>query len=343
MNERRKKHMEEMSMLEMRGADTVVRTCANAKSGERVLIITDPTLLSVADKIAASAYALATEPVISVMTPREWDGQEPPDMVASAMMVADVIIFPTVKDIAHSSAMKSALGNGARAVSMAGCEADILSSPAMEADFASLRPSCDRAAELLSEAQWVRVTGPGGTDVTFEIAGRNGNAHSCILDAPGSFTGIPNIEANISPVEGTTTGTIVFDGSIPNLRTGVLDAPVYLTVDDGVVQKIEGGRDAKNLERMWREQNDPNVYNIAQFAMGMNPLSHEVTGGIVHDHGVYGSVHFGIGTSSNLGGKVKATGHIDGILLDAQVWLDDQLLLSERNFFLDGSGVRQSL
>jgi 2,5-dihydroxypyridine 5,6-dioxygenase len=112
---------------------------------------------------------------------------------------------------------------------------------------------------------------------------------------------------------------------------------------DGVVQKIEGGRDAKNLERMWREQNDPNVYNIAQFAMGMNPLSHEVTGGIVHDHGVYGSVHFGIGTSSNLGGKVKATGHIDGILLDAQVWLDDQLLLSERNYFLDGSGVRQSL
>src|SRR5215204_892809 len=108
MNERRVNHLEEMSMLEMRGADTVVRTCANVKSGERVLIITDPTLLSVADKIAASAHALAAEPVISVMIPREWDGQEPPEMVASAMMEADVIIFPTVKDIAHSSAMKGA-------------------------------------------------------------------------------------------------------------------------------------------------------------------------------------------------------------------------------------------
>jgi leucyl aminopeptidase (aminopeptidase T) len=322
-------------MLEMRAARTVVETCANVKNGEKVVIVTDPTLLGVAEKIAAAAHAVGAETVINVMTPREWDGQEPPKVVAAAMAAADVVIFPTVKDIAHSSATKEALSAGARIISMAGCGEDILTSPAMEADFMAERPMCDRAAELITKAKTIRVTAPAGTDVSFSVEGRKGNSHPCIVDKRGAFTGIPNIEANTSPVEGITEGIIVFDASIPNLRTGILSAPVRLTVKKGMVTKIEGGRDAKNLERMWAEQKDPNVYNIAQFAMGMNPMCHEANGGIVHDHGLYGSVHFGIGTSSNLGGTVKAKGHIDGIMYDPTVTFDGVAILSNNTFYLE--------
>lgn len=108
---------------------------------------------------------------------------------------------------------------------------------------------------------------------------------------------------NTSPVEETTEGRIVFDASIPNLRTGISSEPVRLRVEKGSVTKIEGGQDAKSLERMWEEQDDPNMYNIAKFAMGMNPMCREADGGIVRDHGVCGSVHFGIGTRSNREGN----------------------------------------
>lgn len=327
-----------MTMLEMKGADTIVRTCANIKAGETVVIVTDPTLLDVGDKVAAAAHAVGAEIVINVMTPREWDGQEPPQAVAAAMKEADVVIFPTVKDIAHSTAMKEALGAGARGVSMAGAAPDILCSDSMEADFVAQRPACNRAAELIASAETVRVTNPAGTDITFSVEGRGGNTHSCIVEKSGDYTGVPNIEANTSPVEGTSEGMIVFDASIPNLRSGLLDEPVRLTVEDGVVKKIEGGRDAKHLERIWAEQNDPNVYNIAQFAIGMNPKTREADGGLVHDHGIYGTVHFGIGTSSNLGGTVKATGHIDGIMYDPVVVFDGVTFLSNRTFHYENFG-----
>jgi hypothetical protein len=48
------------------------------------------------------------------------------------MKSANVIIFPTEVHIAHSSAMKEASIEGARALSMAGCGEDILQSPVIE-------------------------------------------------------------------------------------------------------------------------------------------------------------------------------------------------------------------
>lgn len=38
-----------MTILEMKGADTVVQTCSNVKAGETVLIVTDPALFDVAE------------------------------------------------------------------------------------------------------------------------------------------------------------------------------------------------------------------------------------------------------------------------------------------------------
>src|SRR4051812_30026602 len=44
------------SMLEIKAADKIVRTCATVRARESVVIVTDPTLFDVADKIAAAVY-----------------------------------------------------------------------------------------------------------------------------------------------------------------------------------------------------------------------------------------------------------------------------------------------
>jgi len=65
-----------------------------------------------------------------------------------------------------------------------------------------------------------------------------------IAREPGSFTALVHIEANVSPVEGTTGGTMVFDGAIPNLDIGVLEEEVRIVAlnvreGDNIVERIE--------------------------------------------------------------------------------------------------------
>src|SRR3972149_5639908 len=155
---------------------------------------------------------------------------------------------------------------------------------------------------------------PGGTDCTFDLRGRSGNAHDCILDRPGKFSAFPNIEANISPVDGTAEGLIVFDGSIPNLRLGRLRDPVRCTVKQGNIVKVEGGPEADMIRKVWAEMGDAAGYNIAQLAIGLNPAIPMLTGVWAQDHGAFGTVHIGIGTSANLGGTTKAACHFDGMM-----------------------------
>jgi leucyl aminopeptidase (aminopeptidase T) len=65
------------------------------------------------------------------------------------------------------------------------------------------------------------------------------------------------------------------------------------------------------------------VYNLAQFAMGLNELCTEFTGEMLNDEGVNGTVHIGVGTSANLGGAIRAKTHFDAICRAPTVWLDD--------------------
>lgn len=144
----------------------------------------------------------------------------------------------------------------------------------------------------------------------------------------GQFSTIPTIEANVSPLEGSANGTIVANASIPYIGIGVLEEPVVCQVRDGKIISIEGGRQAQLLREDLEKKNDPNVYNIAEMGMGMNPNCY-FCGFMLEDEGVEGSVHIGIGTSITLGGTVKAACHYDLIMTGATVEADGVVLLKD--------------
>jgi leucyl aminopeptidase (aminopeptidase T) len=197
-----------------------------------------------------------------------------------------------------------------------------------EADFEAQAPVVRRVTERLTAASSASLRTPAGTDCTFDLRGRSGNAHDCILDRPGKFSAFPNIEANISPVDGTAQGVLVFDGSIPNLRLGrPLRDPVVCTVEHGRIVKVEGGSEAEMIRKVWAALGDAAVYNIAQLAIGLNPEILMLTGVWAQDHGAFGTVHIGIGTSANLGGVTKAAAHFDGMMYHPTLALDGDLLL----------------
>jgi leucyl aminopeptidase (aminopeptidase T) len=188
------------------------------------------------------------------------------------------------------------------------------------ADYEAMRPHCEEMARKFGEAEEARVTSPQGTDVTFGLSGRDGNAHPGIVEDPGEFTSLVHIEANISPGEETTEGTMV------------LGEEVRMEVSDGAVTSVEGGQAAENIAGVWDDHDDPAVYNIAQLATGMNPECPEFNGWFSNDHGRYGNVHVGIGTSSNLGGETRAPVHFDAMMAEPTLELDGDVVIRDGEF-----------
>jgi len=313
-------------MRMMRGARTLVNDCASVEPDEHVLIVTDSKLVKIGRVLAAAVRERDAEPIITIIKPREMDGQEPPAPVAEAMKHADVIFAPVSRSITHTRAVKEAATAGARILVMTAFTERLMMRGGIEADFRAQRPVCEKLADLFTDANTVRLTTPAGTDLTMSIEGRRGNAMTGVVDKPGMFSTIPTIEANVSPMEGTAEGTIVVDASIPYIGIGILREPIEMKVEGGFITEIRGGDQAEILRKDLAVKDDPNVYNIAELGVGLNPKS-EMTGIMLDDEGVLGSAHIGIGTNITLGGTVKAAVHYDLVIWKPTIYLDGKVVI----------------
>ena len=121
------------------------------------------------------------------------------------------------------------------------------------------------------------------------------------------------------------------DASIPYLGIGALSSPVTFVIKEGAVVEVQGGIEAKTIQRIWEQQNDPNVYNIAQVSVGLNPEVPSAIGilGCNYDEGAFGTMHIGIGTSTNLGGSIKASTHFDAVMNRPTLWVDGMKLIED--------------
>ena len=71
--------------------------------------------------------------------------------------------------------------------------------------------------------------------------------------------------------------------------------------------------------------NDRNCFNVAELGIGLNPNA-RLTGCMLDDEGVLGTIHIGIGTSHTLGGFVVAPTHYDLLMWDPTIEIDGQVV-----------------
>ena len=314
-------------LLMARGAMTVARVCLGVKKDEEILIVTEPEKQNIAKSVAEAVFSLGAIPVIMTMLPRERDGQEPPEMVAEAMKKSDGFVCVVGKSITHTHAVKNACAAGSRGIMLTQFAEHMMFKGGLEADFPSCARDCKAVAQKLGGAEKIHLTTKGGTDLTYSARGRRYNAMYCMVEK-GEFAPVPTVEANTSPLEGTANGVIVADASIPYVGIGLLEEPVKCIVKDGKIIKIEGGKQAKMLQKDLDEKNDPNVFNVAEMGVGLNPRCSFV-GFMLEDEGVYGSVHIGIGTSLTLGGNIKAACHYDLIMHRGTIEVDGETIMQD--------------
>ena len=307
-------------MIELvKSAKTVLADYLGAKEGERVLIVVDEPLRRVGNALFEAGKSLRTEATLVEMLSRQSSGEEPPAMVAQAMLAADIIVLATSKSLSHTRARKEANQKGARVASMPGITEEAMSRTLVEID-STLAARANLYARLLTEANEVRITTPVGTDLSFSIEGRTALADGGELSLKGSFGNLPPGEAFIAPLEGTARGSLVIDGSMSGV--GLLKNPIVIKVAEGIAREISGGEEAKQLKKLV-DVHGIKARNIAELGLGLNQFA-QLTGSVLEDEKILGTVHIALGDNSTFGGTVEVASHLDGVLLNPTLWLDNQ-------------------
>lgn len=312
------------------GARKVIQVCAACKKDEKLLIVTDDIKKGIAEVFRQTAVSLGiSSTTLAFLPAEEHGGQEPPPPVAQAMCDADVVLAITSKSISQTMARVNALKHLARIVNLPDISEKDLTAGLIEADFAALSPAVKAVASHLEQGSRFRITAAGGTDLLFSGEGQQGNAFDALADKGGLFRSM-SVEANIGPVDETSEGILVIDGSLPPV--GVLREKITCEIRRGSIVNITGDRQAEKLAEILRAYHDPQMYMVAEFGIGMNPCA-ELTGhSYLADESALGTVHFGFGTNLSQGGTRKAAAHFDAIILTPSIEIDGVVIMKKGVF-----------
>jgi leucyl aminopeptidase (aminopeptidase T) len=309
-----------------RAVRTVVYRCLAVAPGEDVLVVVDEPLQDVGEALRREAQDAQADAVLAVMSPRENHGVEPPPSIAAALAACDVFIAPTSRSLSHTQARKRATDNGARGATMPTVTADMLAR-LMDADFDLLRARSLAVVDLLSAADDAHVTCPRGTDLHLDLSGREAIADDGDLTAPGSFGNLPCGEGFIAPCGGEGT---VATRSLASIGL-VQGHPAHLTIEGGHLTKATGP-EGERLYELLTGAGEQGT-NLAELGVGTNERA-RLTGNILEDEKILGTIHVAFGASAGIGGTVAVPIHLDVVVTDATLTIGDTTVLDAGRYVL---------
>ena len=306
-----------------------VRDCMGAQPGERVLIVTDERLRHIGYALHAAAVSLSLDVVLVEMRPRQTNGEEPPPDVAELMTKYDVVLCPTSKSLTHTDSRRAASAAGARVATLPGVTEDIMVR-CMNADYHRIAERTYRLCERLAKTRTIRVTAPSGTDITMPVEGRQPHASSGLFREKGQWGNLPTGEAYLAPLEGRSNGVVVVDGSMAGV--GMVRQPLRIEVKDGYATDITGGPEAERLAALF-EPHGQDARTVAEFGIGTNDKA-ILTGIILEDEKVMGTIHIAFGDNKSMGGSVRVASHLDGLIKQPTVWFDETMVMEDGRFLI---------
>lgn len=313
----------------------------NAKPGDKILIVTDTRMDPMLwHAMAAAANELNMEPTVAIMTPRKAHGYDPTSLIKNAAHDPDLglLVYLTSTAMAHAPLTDELLTLGKRFILMEELTPDMMlpEGPA-GADYVAMNELGQKVAKLFTEGKRVRVQSDKGTDLTASIEGRSGRAVTAKIPvmraSGGGGCAFPDGEAHVCPLEGTGEGVIVFDLTAHSV--GFLKEPIRLTVEKGMVTKIEGGSEAAKWQEIFEKYGDPNSYNSpAEIAIGLNP-NVTPTGSMRTDKKLYGATHIGVGDTVVLGGTCHAKLRLEGVIKEPLITIDGRIVTQGGKILVD--------
>jgi len=292
---------------------------------ETLLVITDENYREIGLEIYETSREICSEAIFLEMPARKFNGEEPPDAVAEIMKSVDAVISPTSKSLTHTKSKREASKLGVRIATMPGITKDTLIR-CLSADPKKILEVTDLVYNKLKGVNNVRVKTDKGTDITLPVRRRRILASTGILKNIGESGNLPSGEVFVAPTEDETNGTVIFDGSIGGI--GLLQQPVKVEIVSGYIKKISGGKEAELFKAMLKGVNNEKAFAVAEFGMGTNYKA-ELTGDILEDEKILGTIHIAFGNNLTMGGKIKVASHVDGLVMNPDVYFDKEKVMSQ--------------
>jgi len=314
-----------MPSLKLKKASTIaLRDYMGVSEDETLLVLADENMQEIGLAMLEAGKKLCHEVFYVEMKPRTLNGEEPPAQISELMKSVDVVICPTTKSLTHTSARREASKQGVRIGTMPGIKIDSMVR-CLSGNADEIIEANEHLTTVLRNTNEVRVTTKSGTDIVLPIKGRKIISSTGVLRNIGESGNIPSGEVYVAPIEGKTNGIIVIDGSIAGI--GMVSSPVTIEINDGFAEKFTGkGPESKILEKMLQ---DVGKYAraVAEFGIGTNPKA-KITGDILEDEKVRGTIHIAFGNNLSMGGKINVPIHIDCIVTKPTVFADDDKIMA---------------
>ena len=212
------------------------------------------------------------------------------------------------------------------------------------------------ADALLAKTQKIHVTSAAGTDLTYHCGEYPVMSQYGYADAPGRFDHWGGGHVHTFPNEGSASGTVMFQPGdiviLPYCR--YVQDEVRLTVNDGFIDKVEGGLDAK-LMQDWLDDNrtdaaDRDPYAVSHLGWGLNPQAlwygialngDEPERSRAAARTFPGNFLFSTGPNNQGGGKRTTRGHYDVPMRDCTLALDGQVIIENGKIIDDNMTVER--
>ena len=183
-----------------------------------------------------------------------------------------------------------------------------------------------KIADYLNTKSKIRIVGEK-TDISFNVAGRTWK--SCAGEC-----NFPDGEVYTSPIEDSANGQIYFD--FPQIYRGNEAQKVLLTLENGKVVDAKAEKGEEFLNNML--DMDEGARFVGEIAIGTNDMIQDVTGNILFDEKIGGSIHMAVGASyPDTGGKNVSGLHWDlikNMKNGGQIYADDVLIYENGKFLI---------
>lgn len=183
-----------------------------------------------------------------------------------------------------------------------------------------------RWCEYLDKVGKIRIIGEK-TDITFSTKGRKWISCS-------GLNNYPDGEVFTSPVEDSANGEIYFD--FPAIYRGNEAQKIHLKLENGKVVEAHAEKGEEFLNSML-DMDDGSRF-VGEIAIGTNEMIQDVTGNILFDEKIGGSIHMAVGASyPETGGKNTSGLHWDiikNMKEGGEIYADDILIYKNGKFLI---------
>lgn len=202
----------------------------------------------------------------------------------------------------------------------------------LDVNYTELKRKSLALKDILDNGKQIELKTEKGTNFQASIYGKKALTNNAEFKNNGEGGNIPAGEVYIAPrAKRKNFGTVVIDGSLATREgTYLLKEPVKLKIENSEIIEISGGKGADILQRslQWADENSSYTWGnrrIGEIGIGINPNA-KIMGVTVIDEKTLGTAHIGIGSNAWFGGTIYAKIHLDQVMKNAKIYVDDRYI-----------------